>query len=89
MSPWNMKNAVRKVEATGNHQILLIDRGTFFGYNMLVNDFRNFPIMLKTDYSVCLDGHTVAFVACCMVLGKDSEAVLGHLDKQTIAEVVA
>jgi organic radical activating enzyme len=36
-----------------------------------------------------LDGHTAAVVACCMVLGKDSEAVLGHLDDQTIEEVVA
>ncbi|EMY26911.1 3-deoxy-8-phosphooctulonate synthase domain protein [Leptospira interrogans serovar Australis str. 200703203] len=29
MSPWNMKNSVRKIEASGNHQILLTDRGTF------------------------------------------------------------
>jgi hypothetical protein len=35
-----------------------------------------------------LDGHYAAVVACCMVLGKDSTAVLGHLDDQTIAEVV-
>jgi len=35
-----------------------------------------------------LDGHHGAVVACCMVLGKDSEAVLGHLDTQNIAEVV-
>ena len=35
-----------------------------------------------------LDGHAGAVVACCMVLGKDSEAVLGHLDTQSIAEVV-
>ena len=55
MSPWNMKNSVRKIEATGNEQVLLTDRGTFFGYNMLVNDFRNFPIMMKTGYPVCFD----------------------------------
>jgi hypothetical protein len=36
-----------------------------------------------------LDGHKGAVVACCMVLGRDSEAVLGHLDTQTIAEVVS
>jgi 2-dehydro-3-deoxyphosphooctonate aldolase (KDO 8-P synthase) len=60
MSPWNMKNAVRKIEATGNQQILLTDRGTFFGYNMLVNDFRNFPIMAETGYPVCFDAtHSV------------------------------
>jgi len=55
MSPWNMKNSVRKIEAAGNHQILLADRGTFFGYNMLVNDFTCFPIMARTGYPVCFD----------------------------------
>ena len=55
MSPWNMKNSVRKIEAEGNEQILLTDRGTFFGYNMLVNDFKNFPIMAETGYPVCFD----------------------------------
>ena len=60
MSPWNMKNSVRKIEATGNTQILLTDRGTFFGYNMLVNDYRNFPIMAETGYPVCYDAtHSV------------------------------
>lgn len=55
MSPWNMKNSVRKIEAHGNHQVLLTDRGTFFGYNMLVNDMRCFPIMAETGYPVCFD----------------------------------
>jgi 2-dehydro-3-deoxyphosphooctonate aldolase (KDO 8-P synthase) len=55
MSPWNMKNSARKIEATGNSDILLTDRGTFFGYNMLVNDFRNFPIMAEAGYPVCFD----------------------------------
>ena len=60
MSPWNMKNSARKIERTGNSQILLTDRGTFFGYNMLVNDYRNFPIMLETGYPVCFDAtHSV------------------------------
>jgi len=36
-----------------------------------------------------LDGHTAGVVACCMVLGKDSEGILGHLDSNTIAEVVS
>ena len=55
MSPWNMKNSVKKLEAFGCKQILLTDRGTFFGYNMLVNDFTSFPIMSKTGYPVCYD----------------------------------
>ncbi|SVE46967.1 uncharacterized protein METZ01_LOCUS499821, partial [marine metagenome] len=60
MSPWNMKNSVRKIEAFGNEQIILADRGTFLGYNMLVNDMRCFPIMAQTGYPVCFDAtHSV------------------------------
>src|SRR3989344_1890086 len=55
MSPWNMKNSVRKIEANGNYQVLLADRGTFMGYNMLVNDMRCFPIMSETGCPVCFD----------------------------------
>lgn len=55
MSPWNMKNSVRKIEAFGNDQVLLGDRGTFMGYNMLVNDMRCFPIMAATGCPVCFD----------------------------------
>ena len=54
MSPWNMKNSCRKLEAFGCDQILLTDRGTF-RYNMLINDMRSFPIMAETGYPVCYD----------------------------------
>lgn len=60
MSPWNMKNSVRKIEDFGNKKIILTDRGTFFGYNMLVNDMRCLPIMSETGYPVCFDAtHSV------------------------------
>lgn len=55
MSPWNMKNSVRKLESYGCDQIILADRGTFLGYSMLVNDMTSFPIMQKTGYPVCYD----------------------------------
>jgi len=55
MSPWNMKNSVLKLESFGCDQILLTDRGTFMGYNMLVNDMTCFPIMRRTGYPVCFD----------------------------------
>ncbi|MBO6788898.1 MAG: 3-deoxy-8-phosphooctulonate synthase [Dinoroseobacter sp.] len=56
MSPWNMKNSVRKLEAAGCYEVLLTDRGTFLGYNMQVNDMTCFPIMAQTGYPVCFDG---------------------------------
>ena len=55
MSPWNMKNSIRKLEDFGSEQVLLADRGTFMGYNMLVNDMTCFPIMGQTGYPVCFD----------------------------------
>jgi len=45
MAPWDMKAAVDKVKSTGNDQVILTDRGTSFGYNRLITDFRAIPIM--------------------------------------------
>jgi len=49
MSPESMKNIVEKIRAAQNTDILLTERGTFFGYNRLVNDFRSIPLM--QDYA--------------------------------------
>jgi len=45
MAPWDMKHAVEKVRASGNRNVLLTERGTFFGYNRLVVDLRSIPQM--------------------------------------------
>ena len=56
MSPWNMRNSVDKiVNSTGNEQIVLTERGTFFGYDMLVNDMRSLSVMEDTGHPVCYD----------------------------------
>lgn len=55
MSPWNMKNSVRKLEGFGCYDVILADRGTFLGYNMLVNDMTCFPIMARSGCPVCFD----------------------------------
>src|SRR5205807_9098341 len=52
ISPWDMKNAVEKVESTGNKQIILTERGASFGYQNLVVDFRGIPQMKKLGYPV-------------------------------------
>ena len=54
----------RKLEAFGCDQILLTDRGTFFGYNMLINDMRSFPIMAETGYPVYMipPFHPIAYI---------------------------
>ena len=51
---------VKKVESTGNHNIMLCERGTSFGYNMLVSDMRSLPIMAKSGYPIIYDAtHSV------------------------------
>lgn len=60
LAPWDMGNVAAKVSSTGNENILLCDRGTFFGYNALVSDFRSLPIMGRTGYPVVFDAtHSV------------------------------
>jgi 2-dehydro-3-deoxyphosphooctonate aldolase (KDO 8-P synthase) len=55
MSPEEMKNAVEKIRSTGNDKILLTERGTFFGYNRLVNDMTAIPAMKKLGCPVVFD----------------------------------
>jgi len=55
LSPWEMANAVAKVESTGNRRILLTERGVSFGYNNLVVDMRSFAILAKSGYPVVFD----------------------------------
>jgi len=55
LHPEDVKHIVKKIESTGNHQILLTDRGTFFGYHNLVMDMRSFQIMRQTGYPVIAD----------------------------------
>jgi 2-dehydro-3-deoxyphosphooctonate aldolase (KDO 8-P synthase) len=55
VSPDEMKNCVNKVRSTGNEKILLCERGTFFGYNRLVNDMTSIPAMKQLDCPVVFD----------------------------------
>lgn len=55
VSPWDMRNAVEKIERTGNHRIVITERGTTFGYNNLVVDMRALAVMREWGYPVVLD----------------------------------
>lgn len=60
LAPWDMKNVAEKIASTGNERIMLCERGTSFGYNTLVSDFRGLPIMAETGYPVVFDAtHSV------------------------------
>lgn len=60
VSPYDMKYQAEKAESAGNKKIMLTERGTFFGYNNLVVDFRNILIMKGLGYPVIFDAtHSV------------------------------
>jgi len=60
MAPQDMRHVVAKLEAFGCSNVLLGERGTFFGYGALVNDFRSLPIMRQTGAPVVFDAtHSV------------------------------
>ncbi len=60
LAPWDMKNVVAKLEYGGAKNILLTERGTSFGYNALVVDFRSLPQMRELGYPVVFDAtHSV------------------------------
>lgn len=60
LSPTDIKNVIEKAEKAGNRNIMITERGTSFGYNMLVSDFRSVLIMKKFGYPICFDAsHSV------------------------------
>ena len=60
LAPWDMANVIKKIEDSGNKNILITERGACFGYNTLVSDMRSLPIMAKFGYPIVFDAtHSV------------------------------
>ena len=60
LAPWDMVNVTKKIDDSGNKNILVTERGASFGYNTLVSDMRSLPIMAKNGYPVVFDAtHSV------------------------------
>lgn len=60
LAPWDVKNIINKAISTGNKNIMICERGTLFGYNNLVNDFKGIPVMKSYGYPVIFDAtHSV------------------------------
>ena len=60
LAPWDMEHVLDKVRSTGNDRVMACDRGTSFGYNTLVTDFRGLPQMAKFSVPVVFDAtHSV------------------------------
>ena len=60
LSPYEVPNIFKKIESAGNHKIMITERGTSFGYNNLINDFKSLDIMKNYLYPVIFDAtHSV------------------------------
>ena len=60
LAPWDMTNVIKKIEESGNKNILITERGASFGYNTLVSDMRALPIMAKFGFPIVFDAtHSV------------------------------
>lgn len=55
LAPWDIKNVIDKFISTGNRNLFITERGTSFGYNNLVIDFRGFPVMRSFGYPLIFD----------------------------------
>lgn len=55
LAPWDVRNVIEKVRSTGSEEILITERGTSFGYNNLVVDYRGIPLMRAYGYPVVFD----------------------------------
>ena len=60
LAPWDMANVIKKIEDSGNKNILITERGASFGYNTLISDMRALPIMTKFGFPIVFDAtHSV------------------------------
>jgi 2-dehydro-3-deoxyphosphooctonate aldolase (KDO 8-P synthase) len=86
LSPWEMGPAIAKVTSTGNHRVLVTERGTSFGYNNLVVDMRSIPIMKAFGFPVVFDAtHSVQLPGGSGSRSGGQREFVSHLAKAAIA----
>jgi 2-dehydro-3-deoxyphosphooctonate aldolase (KDO 8-P synthase) len=86
VSPAELRYAVAKVESTGNHRILLTERGSTFGYNNLVVDFRSLPQLAAHGYPVVFDAtHSVQMPGALGASSGGQREYVPHLARAAVA----
>ena len=90
LAPWDMTNVTKKIEQSGNKNILVTERGASFGYNTLVSDMRSLPIMAKNGYPVVYDAtHSVQQPGGMGEKSGGQREFVEHLSRAAIAVGVA
>ena len=86
MAPWDMQHVVAKLEASGGADVLLTERGTFFGYGRLVNDMRALPQMAGLGVPVVFDAtHSVQEPSAAGGKTGGNRAMVGPLARAAVA----
>jgi len=86
LSPWDMDHVIEKVRSTGNTKVIAVDRGTSFGYNNLVSDFRAIPVMQDFGVPVCFDvTHSVQLPGGLGKMSGGQQKFIPNLAKAAIA----
>ena len=86
LSPWEIGPAIEKVTSTGNHCILVTERGTSFGYNNLVVDMRSIAILKDFGFPVVFDAtHSVQLPGGDGTCSGGQSEFVSHLSRAAVA----
>jgi 2-dehydro-3-deoxyphosphooctonate aldolase (KDO 8-P synthase) len=86
LAPWDVTNILLKASSTGNENIIVTERGTTFGYNNLVVDYRSLPLMRDMDYPVVFDAtHSVQLPGGTGTASGGQNAMVPHLSRAAVA----
>lgn len=86
LSPWDVSNIIEKFKSTGNDKIMITERGTTFGYNNLVVDFRSFPIIRSMGVKVVFDAtHSVQLPGAAGKCSSGQREFVPHLSRAAVA----
>jgi 2-dehydro-3-deoxyphosphooctonate aldolase (KDO 8-P synthase) len=86
LAPLDVRNIIEKLEAAGNRQIMITERGASFGYNNLVVDMRAFPMMRQFGYPVVFDAtHSLQLPGGLGDSTGGQSEYVGHLARAAVA----
>ncbi|MBC7189679.1 3-deoxy-8-phosphooctulonate synthase, partial [Candidatus Aerophobetes bacterium] len=86
LAPWDVKNIIEKIKSTGNEKIIITERGTSFGYNNLVVDFRSFPIIRSMGVFVVFDAtHSVQLPGGAGTCSSGQREFIPYLSRAAVA----
>lgn len=86
LAPWDVSQIIKKIESTGNKNIFITERGTSFGYNNLVSDFRSLVILRRFGYPIIYDAtHSVQLPGGKGVTSSGEKHFVSHLARAAVA----